>query len=271
MNDISDKLGFIVEDTELVLEPEGYFKYNGNSYPFWGNPSGRLKTIDYDIGKFNRYAKFGFLADELEGKFRGILKSDPRSLDARCSFACLMMMKYGIRVGNDESASGYKSGMVGSEGDFVQTYGITTLLNKHVDPSDNNIVVEFLGKSQVEHTIVVDDPIYKYGKFYKGGYEESRWLGISYEALFDFVEAQLGRGFIPKDFRTFCANTQCWDIAKDFLNDGKVETKTEVNDEVKRIVEHVSNVLGNTPGVAKNSYLDSRFIDWFKSKRLAEK
>ena len=92
------KISIITETTGSLenIGPEGYFTYNGVEYPHWGNPNGRAKTIDYDVGKFNRYAKIGSMADELIGKFEDMTKSDRLSTKGRCAFACLVMMKYGI-------------------------------------------------------------------------------------------------------------------------------------------------------------------------------
>lgn len=268
------KISIITEttgDLEFV-EPEGYFLYDGNEYPYWGNPGGKAKTIDYDVGKFNRYAKIGNKADELVDKFKNTISQDFNSLDGRCSFACLVMMKYGIRIGNEDSATGYESGMEETEGEIVQTYGTTTLLNKHVFVSEDSIKLNFLGKTQVEQDILIDDPfVVEYAKKYDNpNLPEDKWLGIDYDILFKFVKSEVGDSFIPKDFRTFCANVTGWNKIKSFLNKPKVGTKSEANDEIKTVVETVANRLGNTPGISKRNYIDGRMLDWFKSERLDE-
>jgi hypothetical protein len=270
------KISIITETTgDLELEytePEGYFSYEGNEYPYWGNPDGRAKTIEYDVGKFNRYAKISALSDEFTQKFKDMVKNDWESPNGRCSFACLVMMKYGVRIGNEDSAAGYESGMEETEGEIVQTYGTTTLLNKHVVVGENSINLDFLGKTQVEQNISIDDPfVVEYAKRYDDpALPENKWLGIDYDMLFKFVKNEVGDSFVPKDFRTFCANVTGWTTIKSLLDKPKRDTKTEVNDETKIVVESVADKLGNTPGISKRSYIDARMLDWFKGKRLKE-
>lgn len=267
------KLNVISEGNELEFkEPEGYFAYQGKDYPYWGNPGGKSKTIEYSVGKFNRFAKLGLIADELTDEFKDILAKDYLTTDGRCSFASLLMMKHGIRIGNEDSAMGYESGLEETEGEIVQTYGTTTLLNKHVSIVKDNINLDFLGKTQVEHNIDIDDPLLiKYARLYYDSNEpEKRWIGIDYDTLFDFVKRKVGKSFIPKDFRTFCANITAWDAIQRILPKPKRETRSEVNEEIKGVVEEVAGRLGNTPSIAKANYVSHDMLDWFKHERLME-
>jgi DNA topoisomerase IB len=266
------KLKTISEETEIEsFEPAGYFEFSGTDYPYWGNPNGSTKTKTYDIGKFNRYAKLGTMADELVLDFKGMIESDWSSTDARCAFASIVMMRNGIRIGNEDSAEGYTSGLADNEGEFVQTYGTTTLLNKHVSFTENGLNLEFLGKTQVEQNIDINDPfISKYARIYHNeSRPEDRWLGIDYDTLFSFVKDNVGSNFIPKDFRTFCANTTGWRTINKFLPNPEVDTKTEANDEIKLVVKSVASKLGNTEGISKRNYIDNRMLDWFKNERLS--
>jgi DNA topoisomerase-1 len=181
-------------------------------------------------------------------------------------------MKYGMRIGNEGSAEGYVSGLEKNKGEVVQTYGTTTLLNKHVSFVDNKIKLHFLGKEQVEHDIVVTEPFfYRYGKHYYGlGGPDDKWLGIEYDLLFDFVKTNIGDGFIPKDLRTFCGNVTGWNAILSYLDKPKQEKKSDAKKEIKEVVEKVANRLGNTPGIAKRAYIDGRMLDWFLSQRFEE-
>jgi DNA topoisomerase IB len=268
------KIRVITETTgDLEFEePFGYFEYAGEEYPFWGNPSGRAKTVEYDVGKFNKYAKIGESANELVAKFRRTVNREPNSIDGRCSYACLIMMQYGIRIGNEDSAMGYESGLEDNAGELVQTYGTTTLLNKHVQLKPSGIALNFLGKTQVEQHVTIDDPfVAQYAKKYHDAHlPDEKWLGIDYDILFDFVKSTVGDIFIPKDFRTFCANVTGWKSIKSYLDKPKRETRSDVNDEIKSVVESVANKLGNTPGISKRSYIDNRMLDWFKNERLKD-
>jgi DNA topoisomerase-1 len=210
------------------------------------------------------------MAEELEKEFSKTIRSNPGSLEARCSYACLTMMRYGIRVGNEGSAEGYVSGMKKSKGEVVHTYGLTTLLNKHVMFGSKVMLLDFLGKEQVKHKIKVREPfLIDIGRqYWNRSNPEGKWLNIEYEQLFEFVHNNIGKAFVPKDFRTFCANTAGWRVISRFLGQPKREKKSDANKEIATVVWCVSRRLGNTPGIAKKNYLDHRMIDWFKAQRI---
>jgi len=265
------KMTILTEDIEFD-EPVDDFEFLGHRYPYWGNPNGRNHTIDYNIGKFNRYAKLGLIADDVVQEFKSMLDTDWQNIDGRCAFACLIMMKYGIRVGNEDSAMGHESKLEHTENEFVQTYGVTTLLNKHVNIVDDTINLRFLGKTEVEHNIKIGDPIVvQYAQlYYKPEEPETKWIGVAYSVLFDFIKSNIGMAFVPKDLRTFCANITAWRAIENLLSEPLRDTKTEANQDVKEITEVVSERLGNTPSIAKKNYIDGRTLDWFKNRRLKQ-
>ena len=115
-----------------VKEPNEEFTFLEHTYNAWGSSTGRAKTDDYDKGKFNRYAKLGKVSDTVVNDLIVKINKDPDSIDGRCAFASLLMMLYGVRIGNEGSAEGYVSGLEKNEGEIVQTYGTTTLLKEHI-------------------------------------------------------------------------------------------------------------------------------------------
>lgn len=262
----------LIKEEDTAPDPMGYFEYAKMEFPYWGNPRGRNKAADYETTKFNRYVKIGIMADELINQFKEQIESNVKSTNGRCALACMIMMQHGIRVGNEGSAEGYASGLKDNKGELVHTYGVTTLLNKHVEFSGDAMTLDFLGKEQVHQNIVVGNPfIVRYSRvLYDPMRPNDKWLNINYDTLFKYVRSNVGDGFVPKDFRTFCANVTCWLAMDKYLDKPPAENKTAANKEVKDIVEVVANRLGNTPSVSKSNYIDSRSLDWFKEQRLDE-
>lgn len=255
-----------------VKEPNEEFSFLEHTYSAWGSSTGRSKTDDYDKGKFNRYAKLGKVSDKVINDLIVKINKDPGSIDGRCAFASLLMMLYGVRIGNEGSAEGYVSGLEKNEGDIVQTYGTTTLLKNHVKFVKGKMLLDFLGKEQVQHDIEISEPfLIKIGKLYWDHSKDSeKWIGIDYEILFKFVKKKIGKSFVPKDLRTFCANITGWNTIKQYLSSPKLDAKKAINKEVAEIVEIVAERLGNTPSVARSRYLDSRMLDWYKDQRFLE-
>ena len=211
------------------------------------------------------------MADAIIARFHEYVKRDPKSILSRCAYAAVMMMEYGVRVGNEDSAEGYLSGKEDNKGEMVQTYGTTTLLNRHVKIHNNELSLDFLGKEQVEHSILIDDPfLVKYGRAYISQNPEDKWLGINYEVMFDFVKSEIGDAFVPKDLRTFCANTTAWNAMQPYLERPKQEMKSDAKKEIADIIEIVAARLGNTPGVSRARYVDHRMLDWFLAQRFQE-
>jgi len=267
------KLRLLFEKEEDTIEaPEGWFTYAGEEFPYWGNPNGNDKTQEYDVGKFNRYVKLGVRADEVISQLEDTVKNE-RGVTGRCAFAALLMMKYGVRVGNEDSASGYESGLEANKGEIVQTFGTTTLQNSHVSFSNGGMKLSFLGKEQVEHDMTIDDPfLIKYGKLMHDAADpQDKWIGIDYDTMFKFTKKKIGKNFIPKDFRTFCANTTGWRAMKKYLEMPKQDKKSDAKKELADVVEQVADRLGNTPGISRRSYLDNRQFDWFVDQRYEEK
>lgn len=255
-----------------VKEAHGEFEFLGHTYPVWGSSTGRAKTDDYDKGKFNRYAKLGDASDIIVDDLISKIKNDPESIEGRCSYASLIMMIYGVRVGNEDSAEGYVSGLDKNKGDVVQTYGTTTLLKNHIKFQSGKMFLNFLGKEQVKHDIIISEPfLINIGKRYWNNRQDNdKWIGIDYDILFKFVKKKIGKSFIPKDLRTFCANVTGWNEMEKYLTKSSSSSKKDINKEVATIVEVVAKRLGNTPSIARSRYLDSRMINWFKAERFTE-
>jgi DNA topoisomerase IB len=273
---ISHHNGLLFEDEDLIFEaddveftePLGRFTFEGEEFPYWGNPEGRNRTMDYDMGKFNRYAKIGAIADQFLTEMNRTVAANPNSIEGRCAYASILMLRHGVRIGNEDSAEGYVSGMKQNKGEIVNTYGTTTLLSDHIS-TEGGLTLHFLGKEQVSHNIKISDPtLIKYGTWYKQHSQpHEKWLGIDYDMLFDFVKQRLGEGFIPKDLRTFCGNITGWREIQKYLSKPQIDVKSDAKKEVKAVVEAVAARLGNTPGIAKRAYLDNRMLDWFLAQR----
>ena len=172
------------------IEPTGKFTYAGREYPYWGSITGRSSTEKYELGKLNRYAQLGDIADEVVKDLSNTIKNNPDSIEGRCAYACLIMMVYGVRVGNEDSAEGYESGMEQNLGELIHTYGTTTLLNSHISFKEEAMFLNFIGKEQVKHDIRIDDSfLRKYGKmFWKPEKPTGKWLNVDYSTIFDFIK-----------------------------------------------------------------------------------
>ncbi|MFA5248825.1 MAG: hypothetical protein WC415_06480 [Patescibacteria group bacterium] len=259
-----------------IIEPVSFFSYQGKEYPVFSSFGGHYKPGDAVVGKQNRFAKLGKMADKTVKELKENIKLDPLSLNGRLSFACLLMMLTGIRIGNESSAEGYVSNLANNAGETVQTFGVTTLKPEHVQVSEDTLQLNFLGKKQVAQNIKVIDPVLvDVGKLYLNDKVDpfaasqttaDTWIGIDIKDLTTFIKQNFGEQMIPKDLRTFRANTLFIDLIRDKIDATKVDKKT-AKEELKIAIEGVAKGLGNTPSVTKSAYLDSRALDWYIFQR----
>jgi DNA topoisomerase-1 len=165
-----------------------------------------------------------------------------------------------------------------------RTYGITTLTKRHVELRGSRIVFRFRGKHKVwvrtqladaELAAAIRDLVGLPGGRRLFRYE---WNGELYNLngtrLNDYIREFLGEEFTGKDFRTW-GGTLIAAIA--FAERGIPQSETEAKRSVAAVMRHVGERLGNTPAVARSSYvspavveqyLDGRTIGDFRPRHL---
>ncbi|MFB9057506.1 DNA topoisomerase IB [Mariniflexile ostreae] len=156
------------------------------------------------------------------------------------------------------------------------TYGLTTLRHKHLTINGDEILFQYKGKSgQDQKKNIVNKKLAKIVKEIDdmSGYEVFKYLDednhivdVKSDDLNAYIHEVMGDEFSAKDFRTW-AGTMIAAIALDEL--GVVDKKDQeaLDNNIKEAVNRVSERLGNTPSVARSSYIDPRVIDDYTQGR----
>jgi DNA topoisomerase IB len=152
------------------------------------------------------------------------------------------------------------------------TYGLATIRREHVSVHGDTIEFEYLAKHGKErHQSVVDaevrtvvrglqrrrDPspellAYKVGR---------TWRDVRSTEVNEYVREVVGGDVSAKDFRTWHATVlTAVGLAVSAL---APQSPTAQKRAVTRVVKEVADYLGNTPTVARSSYIDPRVIDLF--------
>jgi DNA topoisomerase IB len=153
------------------------------------------------------------------------------------------------------------------------SFGLTTLEKRHVRKDKDRFVFRFVGKSGIEHSIEIDDPEVLVAldalRRRRGGSErllayqlERRWRDLDSSAVNLYLSGHL-EDLTAKDFRTWHATVLA--AAALAATDEPGDTKASRRRAVKAAVLEVSEYLGNTPTIAKNSYIDPRVIDLYEN------
>ncbi len=153
-----------------------------------------------------------------------------------------------------------------------ESYGLTTLRSKHLEIKGNEMVFTYKGKSgqQQENHLVdarlakivqeLDDmPGYEIFKFID---KDGNIQDVKSEHLNEYIREIMGKHFSAKDFRTW-AGTVIAAIALDQVGAIEEDDQRKLKKNIRDAVITVSEKLGNTPAIARSSYIDPRVIDHY--------
>lgn len=153
------------------------------------------------------------------------------------------------------------------------SYGLATIEKQHVRIEQGSVVFDYVAKSGKERLIaLVDQPVREAIEMLRrrrgGGVEllayrdGRRWRDISSTDINGYVKEVVGDDVSAKDFRTW-HGTVLAAVELAAANDTSA-TKAARKRAVASAMREVSEYLGNTPTVARGSYVDPRVIDLFE-------
>jgi DNA topoisomerase IB len=154
------------------------------------------------------------------------------------------------------------------------TFGLATIRRDHVRVRDDVIEFDYDGKGGARVTCEVRDAeaaeVVRRLRRRRGGGEEllayregRRWRDVRSEDVNDYIKEHAGDGYTAKDFRTWRATVLA---AAGLAARGPVPpSQTGQRRAISSVVRDVAEHLGNTPAVARGSYVDPRIFDRFRS------
>ena len=208
--------------------------------------------------KYDKLIRFAEGLPDLREAMSEHMDNDLLDRDRVSAIATRLINRGWFRVGTERYAKESK------------TFGITTLRKNHVTVRGHRIAFHFRGKHRSEiRTILVDSELAESVKellaLPRGAllfrYE---WDGALYALtgakLNEYVRTNLGKDFTAKDFRTW-GGTLLAAIA--LAERGPAESETEARRAVTAVMRRVGEQLGNTPAVARGSYVSPAVIDQY--------
>jgi len=166
---------------------------------------------------------------------------------------------------------------IGSEDYAVknQTYGLATMKRRHCRLKDDVLLFDYPAKHSKRRIQAVIDPevaeIIRRLKSRRGGGDEllaykpsprGGWADVKSTDINAYLKDATGHDMSAKDFRTWGATV--WAAVALGVSGEVPATKTAQKRMVVRAVKEVAYYLGNTPAVARASYIDPRVIDRFQ-------
>jgi DNA topoisomerase-1 len=164
---------------------------------------------------------------------------------------------------------------IGSE-DYAVTnssYGLATMRKQHVRVDGDQIAFDYPAKSGKRRVHAVVDPevasvVAKLKARRSGGDEllaykcDGAWRDVRSPDINEYLKQASGLDVSAKDFRTWGATVLA--AVALAVTDPAVTTKTARKRAIMRAVREVAHYLGNTPAVARASYIDPRVFDRYR-------
>lgn len=215
-----------------------------------------------DADKFNRLHDFGLVLPKIRRAVHKALEQPGLPRDKVLATVVRLLDTTYLRVGNDEYVRQNNS------------YGLTTLRNRHVKVRGGRIQLKFRGKSGIQQRVEVDDP--RIARIVRKlqdlpGQELFQWIddegeprAIGSADVNAYLRQVSGGDFTAKDFRTWHASV----MALQRLHPCDAADTKEAKERVKQVIAEVAQALGHTVSVCRKSYVHPDVLRHFSEGRL---
>ena len=219
------------------------------------HPDWRLRR---DRSKFDRITTAAGTLPQARKRIDADLALDGMPFERAAATAVRLLDVGYFRIGNDA--------YTGAHGSF----GLTTLERRHVRRRGDELVFSFVGKSGISHLIAIDDaPALAALETMRRRRDESPrlmayrqgrgWKDLNSTEVNSYLAELFGGDLTAKDFRTWHATVIAAEVLA--LTEEPGKTKASRTRAVRQAVQEVAAYLGNTPTVARSSYIDPRILD----------
>jgi DNA topoisomerase I len=150
--------------------------------------------------------------------------------------------------------------------------GLSTIAKGNVSITADGVLFDYLAKEGVRQVHLVQDPpcveIVSALKRRRGGgthllafRERGAWHRVHAHLINEHLKTLIGDSFSAKDFRTW--NGTLLAAVSVAMNGGEARSDRARRRVIAQAASDVANVLGNTPAVARSSYIDPRVFERF--------
>jgi DNA topoisomerase-1 len=218
-----------------------------------------------DATKFTRMAAFAEALPKIRQRVQQDLNKPGLPKEKVLATIVRLLERTGIRVGNEEYAKTNNS------------YGLTTMRDRHVDIDGHKLRFHFRGKSGLMHDIELSDR--KLANILRDcqeipGHELFHYLNeegevckISSDDVNDYLRDITGQDFTAKDFRTWVGTGQAL-VELEQL--GPCTCETEAKKNIVAAIKNAAAKLGNKPSTCRTYYVHPAVLDAYTDGRLFE-
>jgi DNA topoisomerase-1 len=186
------------------------------------------------------------------------LRLGPYERDWACALAVALVNHGWFRVGSERHTRASR------------TYGITTLTKRHVSLAGNDVELRFRTKNKKLVRKKVNSPSLARGLRSLVGLEngarlfrfeqDGEILNLTARMLNEYIAEHFGNGFTAKDFRTWGGTLLA---AAELAKRGPPAGEAEAKRVLANVMRKVAQELGNTPAVARTSYVSPAVVEHY--------
>lgn len=252
------------EHVWICAKPNGHIQATGRDArgrkQYRYHPAFRFSK---DGEKFGRLRTFGTALPRIRDRVEADLRRPGLPREKVLAAVVKLLDRTHLRVGNNEYAKSNNS------------FGLSTLLDRHVSFAGGTFRMKFRGKSGVWHERAVDDAklarvvrscrdlpgqdLFQYRD------EQGKPRPINSTDVNNYIREAAGGSFTAKDFRTWAGTVAA---VERLAKLPRPETKTATEKAIVAVIREVADVLGNTPAVCRKSYIHPEALHAFVNGTL---
>jgi DNA topoisomerase-1 len=221
--------------------------------------------------KFYRLILFAEQLPKLRSLIRRDLRHHGLPRERVIAAVLSLMDKLSIRIGSEEYAK------------ENQTYGLTTLEDRHASIWKDRVTLHFIGKSHKEREVKLEDPsiahIVKKSKDVAGHRlfqyfdDTNNKHPLTSNEVNAYIQDVAGQDFTAKDFRTWAASAHAYELMKKEADLCSLDSAAQkIRDaKAREIIRAVAEKLGNTPAVCKSHYVHTDLQEIFSKGEFSHR
>jgi DNA topoisomerase-1 len=251
-------------DVWICADPRGHLQATGR------DARGRKQylyearwTEARDETKYGRMIEFGRALPRLRRRVKRDLSLSGLPREKIVAAVVWLLDSSNIRVGNVEYARDN------------QSFGLTTMRERHVSVRGEHVRFRFKGKSGREHDVDIHDrrlvgivrrcqdlpgqQLFQYLD------DDGEPRTVESDDVNEYLRRVTGEEFTAKDFRTWSGTVLA---AIELARLGAAESETDANQKLAATVRSVAVELGNTPAVCRRCYVHPAIVEGYLAGRV---
>jgi DNA topoisomerase-1 len=251
---------WIAPSARSKLQATGVDKAGRKQYLY--HPSYRARQ---EQAKYDKLIRFAERLPQLREAMSGHMELDGLPPEKVAAIATRLVNLGWFRVGGERYAR------------ESRTFGITTLRKSHVTVRGARISFRYRGKHSIMiRSAVVDAELAKAMKdllalpgarLFQFEQPDGSRCNLDQRRLNAYVKEHLGEEFSAKDFRTWGGTLLA---AIEFAGTPPPENPTQAKKRIAAVMRKVAAQLGNTPAVARSSYVSPAVVEQYLDGRTIE-